>query len=172
MADLAIPQPQARRGASVWVRLKANRNWLGAWFMLPAAAFLGFERHVPVPGDSEQPASECPLRGVKPPDPACGRNEYLLGRFLRDFSPAQGQRQTEPVHGVEMHLEQLPPSRLAAALSGDYDDCLSVPTHPPIASCSHTIRILFLLWILSARPESVRNLTEFTTNSTRHTTGM
>src|SRR6478672_8504219 len=23
-----------------WDRLKANRDWLGAWFMLPAAAFL------------------------------------------------------------------------------------------------------------------------------------
>ena len=25
---------------SLWARLKANRNWMAVWFMLPAAAFL------------------------------------------------------------------------------------------------------------------------------------
>ncbi|HEX2656218.1 MAG TPA: sugar ABC transporter permease, partial [Xanthobacteraceae bacterium] len=43
MADLALgptrlQQPGAKSGA--WQRLKSNRNWLGAWFMVPAAAFL------------------------------------------------------------------------------------------------------------------------------------
>ncbi len=28
------------RDVTAWDRLKANRNWLGFWFMLPAAAFL------------------------------------------------------------------------------------------------------------------------------------
>jgi multiple sugar transport system permease protein len=41
MADLAInsvgPPP---RVATTWGRLKTNRDWLAAWFMLPAAAFL------------------------------------------------------------------------------------------------------------------------------------
>ena len=41
MADLVIRRgEEAVRGATAWQRLKANRNWLGAWFMLPAAAFL------------------------------------------------------------------------------------------------------------------------------------
>ena len=41
MAELAMPRSEpAQRDASAWVRLKANRNWLGLWFMLPAAAFL------------------------------------------------------------------------------------------------------------------------------------
>jgi multiple sugar transport system permease protein len=38
MADIAI---KARpREPTAWDRLKVDRNWLGAWFMLPAAAFL------------------------------------------------------------------------------------------------------------------------------------
>jgi multiple sugar transport system permease protein len=42
VANIALSQEQrsAGRGASAWVRLKTNRNWLGFWFMLPAAAFL------------------------------------------------------------------------------------------------------------------------------------
>src|SRR5499425_1784466 len=43
MADLALKPAIAGRpvrGVSAWDRLKVNRNWLGAWFMLPAAAFL------------------------------------------------------------------------------------------------------------------------------------
>jgi len=41
MAELAIPQAAPGHGAATaWVRLKANRNWLGLWFMLPAVAFL------------------------------------------------------------------------------------------------------------------------------------
>src|SRR6185312_5714132 len=31
---------QAPRAVTLWSRLKVNRNWLGFWFMLPAAAFL------------------------------------------------------------------------------------------------------------------------------------
>jgi len=31
---------QAPRAMTAWDRVKANRNWLGFWFMLPAAAFL------------------------------------------------------------------------------------------------------------------------------------
>src|SRR5215813_541236 len=31
---------QAPRAMTAWDRVKANRNWLGLWFMLPAAAFL------------------------------------------------------------------------------------------------------------------------------------
>ena len=31
---------RATREATAWERLKTNRNWLGFWFMLPAAAFL------------------------------------------------------------------------------------------------------------------------------------
>jgi multiple sugar transport system permease protein len=43
MAELAIRTPSAKPapgGASAWARLQTNRNWLGFWFMLPAAAFL------------------------------------------------------------------------------------------------------------------------------------
>src|SRR3954469_21016053 len=42
MADIALKAPAkpALRGASAWARLKVNRNWLGLWFMMPAAAFL------------------------------------------------------------------------------------------------------------------------------------
>src|SRR5262245_50743047 len=31
---------QAPHAGRAWDRLKADRNWLGAWFMLPTAAFL------------------------------------------------------------------------------------------------------------------------------------
>ncbi len=34
-----VPKPLARE-VTAWDRLKADRNWLGFWFMLPAAAFL------------------------------------------------------------------------------------------------------------------------------------
>ena len=41
MADLAIRVHGPALGAApAWDRLKVNRNWLGFWFMLPAAAFL------------------------------------------------------------------------------------------------------------------------------------
>jgi len=42
MADIALKAPAkpAPRGGSAWARLNANRNWLGLWFMMPAAAFL------------------------------------------------------------------------------------------------------------------------------------
>jgi multiple sugar transport system permease protein len=42
MADIALKSPAkaAAGGATAWGRLKVDRNWLGAWFMLPAAAFL------------------------------------------------------------------------------------------------------------------------------------
>ncbi|MBX9590624.1 MAG: sugar ABC transporter permease [Hyphomonadaceae bacterium] len=43
MADIALnPRPARKRIGDVtaWQRLKANRNWLGIWFMLPTAAFL------------------------------------------------------------------------------------------------------------------------------------
>src|SRR5690349_22779683 len=43
MAELAIRTPSAKPApgeASAWARLQANRNWLGFWFMVPAAAFL------------------------------------------------------------------------------------------------------------------------------------
>jgi multiple sugar transport system permease protein len=44
MAEIAL-KPAAQRRESVgdvtaWERLKVNRQWLGLWFMLPAAAFL------------------------------------------------------------------------------------------------------------------------------------
>src|ERR1700738_2038071 len=43
MADVAIEtrisKPPARE-STAWERLKVDRNWLGVWFMLPAAAFL------------------------------------------------------------------------------------------------------------------------------------
>src|SRR3979490_1371275 len=43
MADVAIktrmPRPVPRE-STAWERLKVDRNWLGLWFMLPAAAFL------------------------------------------------------------------------------------------------------------------------------------
>src|SRR4051812_28529227 len=41
MADIALKAPAkpASRGASAWARLNANHNWLGLWFMMPAAAF-------------------------------------------------------------------------------------------------------------------------------------
>ena len=43
MADIALESKAARRPireATRWDQLKANRNWLGFWFMLPAMAFL------------------------------------------------------------------------------------------------------------------------------------
>src|ERR1043165_4290242 len=41
MAELAINTTRtAPGGATAWGRLKTNRNWLGFWFMLPAAVFL------------------------------------------------------------------------------------------------------------------------------------
>src|SRR5207245_10105242 len=43
MADLALKHAIAGgsiRDVSAWDRLKVNREWLGLWFMLPAAAFL------------------------------------------------------------------------------------------------------------------------------------
>ena len=43
MAEIAFARvgPKQALGApTAWNRLKANHNWLGAWFMLPAAAFL------------------------------------------------------------------------------------------------------------------------------------
>jgi len=43
MTDVAVESLTGRRPAaavSTWERLKVNRNWLGFWFMLPAAAFL------------------------------------------------------------------------------------------------------------------------------------
>ncbi|CAN1524663.1 UgpA ABC-type sugar transport systems, permease components [Rhabdaerophilaceae bacterium] len=42
MTDAALPAPvrQPARDVSTWARLQTNRNWLGFWFMMPAAAFL------------------------------------------------------------------------------------------------------------------------------------
>jgi multiple sugar transport system permease protein len=43
MAEAALYRPAQRvsaREVSAWDRLKVNRNWLGIWFMLPAAAIL------------------------------------------------------------------------------------------------------------------------------------
>jgi multiple sugar transport system permease protein len=43
MADTALNLPAGRTGVgepSAWQRLKANRNWVGYWFMLPALAIL------------------------------------------------------------------------------------------------------------------------------------
>jgi multiple sugar transport system permease protein len=43
MADAVLPGSRgatASRAVRAWDRLKADRNWLSAWFMLPAAAFL------------------------------------------------------------------------------------------------------------------------------------
>ncbi len=42
MADLALGRGSkaAPREASLWERLRVNRNWIAFWFMLPAAAFL------------------------------------------------------------------------------------------------------------------------------------
>jgi multiple sugar transport system permease protein len=43
MAEIAIDTQTTRpapRDATAWDRLKVDRNWLGFWFMLPAAAFL------------------------------------------------------------------------------------------------------------------------------------
>ena len=41
MADLTLNRTDDRSGgAGAWMRLQSNRNWLGFWFMLPAAAFL------------------------------------------------------------------------------------------------------------------------------------
>jgi multiple sugar transport system permease protein len=39
MTDIALKAPAPPR-ASAWTTLASNRNWLGMWFMLPAAAFL------------------------------------------------------------------------------------------------------------------------------------
>ena len=40
MTDVALSTKPAPRDVTAWHRLKANRNWLAFWFMLPAAAFL------------------------------------------------------------------------------------------------------------------------------------
>jgi multiple sugar transport system permease protein len=43
MAEVALPVKGAKQTSRVvmlWDRLKVDRNWLGFWFMLPAAAFL------------------------------------------------------------------------------------------------------------------------------------
>src|ERR1700743_1381053 len=43
MSTLQPPVPVQASGAdalSLWARLRANRNWIALWFMLPAAAFL------------------------------------------------------------------------------------------------------------------------------------
>src|SRR5262245_54768837 len=43
LAELAVDARRIKRpirAATAWDRLKANHNWLSAWFMLPAAAFL------------------------------------------------------------------------------------------------------------------------------------
>ncbi len=41
MTDIALKAPTAADArSSAWAALAANRNWLGLWFMLPAAAFL------------------------------------------------------------------------------------------------------------------------------------
>ena len=43
MADIALNSRLSKRpirDVSQWERLKVNRNWLGLWFMMPAAAFL------------------------------------------------------------------------------------------------------------------------------------
>jgi len=41
MAEIALNQMKAiPREPTAWDRLKANRNWLAIWFMLPAAVFL------------------------------------------------------------------------------------------------------------------------------------
>src|SRR5438445_1923181 len=43
MADTLLPSVAAARAArdvTAWDRLKVNREWLGLWFMVPAAAFL------------------------------------------------------------------------------------------------------------------------------------
>jgi multiple sugar transport system permease protein len=42
MAEIALHRKRAERATrlAAWDRLKANRDWLGFWFMLPAAAFL------------------------------------------------------------------------------------------------------------------------------------
>ena len=43
MAELAVDAGQIKRpirAVTAWDRLKVNHNWLSAWFMLPAAAFL------------------------------------------------------------------------------------------------------------------------------------
>src|SRR3979411_3039262 len=45
MADIALQPRTARpqiREATAWDQLRANKNWLGFWFMLPAMAFLIF----------------------------------------------------------------------------------------------------------------------------------
>src|SRR5688572_18219941 len=43
MADIALGETAPKtvpREATAWERLRINREWLGFWFMLPAAAFL------------------------------------------------------------------------------------------------------------------------------------
>src|SRR4026208_2018748 len=43
MADIALGESAPKtvpREATMWERLRVNREWLGFWFMLPAAAFL------------------------------------------------------------------------------------------------------------------------------------
>src|SRR5690242_14385858 len=41
MTDLAVNSHRgSQRDVTAWHQLKTNRNWLGFWFMLPAAAFL------------------------------------------------------------------------------------------------------------------------------------
>ena len=39
-AGVTTAGPPPHDGSATWDRLKINRNWLGFWFMLPAAAIL------------------------------------------------------------------------------------------------------------------------------------
>ncbi len=40
MPEAVIREPPVAEAPSAWSRLKVNRDWLGFWFMVPAAAFL------------------------------------------------------------------------------------------------------------------------------------
>ena len=101
--------------------------------MTLAASLLRLEHQEAIAGDAKQPRSERTPLWVETRDPLRGRNEYLLGRLLRQLSTAHSQDQAELVHGIKMPRKQLPPGQLAAALGRVDNDDLSFQTHPLIA---------------------------------------
>ena len=89
----------------------------------------GPDCHVPVLNNTEQPRSKrCPT-GIETMDPSGRNDEGLLGQFLSHAMPAVCECHTEPVHSVEVPLEQLPPCLLAASLRRVYRIRLGIYVH-------------------------------------------
>ncbi len=97
---------------------------------MPLAPLLaGPDRHLPVLHNTEQPCSKgCPT-GIETMDPPGRNDKNLLGQFLGQDMLAARERDAEPVHRVEVPLEQLPPRLLAASLRRVYRIRLEIHVH-------------------------------------------